>query len=73
MKLIIVDRSKPETYRRLKEKFADDLNVEVIWDRRTKQRRRNTAIGGPERRSRERRQLIKGFEGKDFIVIHVAK
>jgi hypothetical protein len=73
MKLIIVDRSKPETYRRLKEKFADELNVEVIWDRRTKQRRRNTATGGPERRSRERRQLIKGFDGKDYIVIHVAK
>ena len=73
MKLIIVDRSKPDTYRRLKEKFADDLNVEVIWDRRTKQRRRYTSIGGPERRSRDRRQLVKAFDGKDYIVIHVAR
>jgi hypothetical protein len=72
MKLIIVDRSKPETYRRLKEKFADDLNVEVIWDRRTRQRRRLSNTRGPERRSRERRQLVKAFKGKDYIVIHVA-
>ena len=71
MKLIIVDRSKPETFRRLKEKFADDLNVEVIWDRRTRQRRRFTTMGGPERRSRERRQLVKPYNGRDYIVIHV--
>jgi hypothetical protein len=72
MKLIIVDRSKPETFRRLKEKFADELNVEVIWDRRTRQRRRSSTMHGPERRSRERRQLVKPFNGKDYIVIHVA-
>ena len=71
MKLIIVDRSKPETYRRLKDKFADDLNVEVMWDRRTRQRRRMPNIAGPERRSRERRQLVKAYDGKDYIVIHV--
>jgi hypothetical protein len=72
MKLIIVDRLKPETYRRLKEKFADDLNVEVIMERRTRQRRRMPNTRGPERRSRERRQLVKPFNGKDYIVIHVA-
>jgi len=71
MKLIIVDRAKPETFRRLKEKFADELNVEVIWDRRTRQRRRMSNTRGPERRSRERRQLFKPFNGKDYIVIHV--
>ncbi len=71
MKLIIVDRSKPDTFARLKAKFADDLNVEVIWDRRTRQRRRMTNTRGPERRSRERRQLVKPFNGKDYIVIHV--
>ncbi|RPI57243.1 MAG: hypothetical protein EHM55_02500 [Acidobacteria bacterium] len=72
MKLIIVDRSKPDTFKRLKEKFADDLNVEVIWDRRTSQRRRTANMRGPERRSRERRQLVKPYNGKDYIVIHVA-
>ncbi len=72
MKLIIVDRTKPEVFKRLKEKFADDLNVEVIWDRRTRQRRRMANTRGPERRSRERRQLVKPYNGKDYIVIHVA-
>ena len=47
MKLIIVDRTKPEVFKRLKEKFADDLNVEVIWDRRTRQRRRMANTRGP--------------------------
>jgi hypothetical protein len=73
MKLIIVDRSKPETYRRLKDKFVDDLNVEVMWERRTNQRRRMADASGPERRSRDRRQLLKPFNGKDYIVIHVAR
>ena len=72
MKLSIVDRTKPEVFKRLKEKFADDLNVEVIWDRRTRQRRRMANTRGPERRSRERRQLVKAYDGKDYIVIHVA-
>ncbi len=72
MKLIIVDRSKPDTFRQLKEKFADDLNVEVIWDRRARQRRSVANGRGPERRSRERRQLVKSYNGKDYIVIHVA-
>lgn len=72
MKLIIVNREKPGTYTRLKQKFADDLNVEVLWDRRTRQRRRNPAHPGPERRYHERRQLNKPFNGKDYIVIHIA-
>jgi hypothetical protein len=49
------------------------LNVEVIWDRRTRNRRRLSTMRGPERRSRERRQLVKPFNGKDYIVIHVAR
>ena len=72
MKLIIVDRTKPEVFKRLKEKFADDLNVEVIWERRTRQRRRMANTRGPDRRSRARRQLVKAYDGKDYIVIHVA-
>lgn len=72
MRLIIVDRSKPETYERLKRTFADDINVQVIWERRTRDRRRTTDTRGPERRARERRQLDKGFNGRDYIVIYVA-
>lgn len=72
MKLIIVDRSKPETFDRLTRTFADELNVQVVWQRRTRQRRNTIVLRGPERRSGDRRRFSKGFAGRDYIVIHVA-
>jgi hypothetical protein len=72
MKLIIVDRSKPDTLFRLRNQFEDDLGVEVIFERRTRERRRNPLNRGPERRSRDRRKLTKPFNGKDYIVIYIA-
>jgi hypothetical protein len=71
MKLIIVDRKKPEAYKRLKRQFEDDLKVEVVWERRSRERRRMTGNRGPERRSRDRRKFAKSFDGKDFIVIYI--
>ena len=73
MKLIIVDRSKPETFARLTRTFADEINVQVVWQRRTRQRRSRVDARGPERRSRERREFSKGFGGRDYVVIHLAK
>jgi hypothetical protein len=73
MKLIIVDRSKPQTYERLKRQFEDDLNVEVLKDRRVRQRRSTGNDWGPERRSRERRRLAKAYGGRDYIVIHLSR
>ncbi|MEO5740359.1 MAG: hypothetical protein ABIS29_07175 [Vicinamibacterales bacterium] len=72
MKLIVVDRSKPEAYARLKKQFEDDLGVAVVFQRRTTQRRRNPLNRGPERRSRERRKFAKPFNGKDYVVIYIA-
>jgi len=72
MKLIVVDRRKAETYRRLTQKFADDPDVAVVFDRRVAQRRSRT-VAGPERRSRTRRRLVKDWAGKDYIVIQVAQ
>ena len=72
MKLIIVERSKPETYERLRKQFEDDLNVAVLRERRTKPRRNMAANRGPERRSRERRKFTKPFNGRDYLVIHIA-
>ena len=72
MKLIIVDRSKPEVFARLKKQFQDEIGVEVVFERRTRERRRNPRNAGPERRSRDRRQFAKPFNGKDFIVIYLA-
>ena len=73
MKLIIVDRSKPATYERLKKQFEDDLDVQVVKDRRAKQRRTVGNDWGPERRSRERRRLVKSFGKRDYIVIYISR
>ncbi|HEV3215204.1 MAG TPA: hypothetical protein VGZ27_05750 [Vicinamibacterales bacterium] len=70
MKLIIVDRSKFATYQRLLDKFSDDLNVRVIWDRRKNQIRQRAVPHTPERRSGDRRRLAKPWNGKDYIVIN---
>ena len=72
MKLIIVNRTKPEVYAKLKRQFEDQLGVHVLMERRTRQRRRNPQNLGPERRSRERRKFAKQFNGKDYIVIYIS-
>lgn len=74
MKLIIVDRTKFETFQRLKAKFIDDLNVEVIFERRTtKDRRQGKDNRGPERRSSsDRRRLSKAWNSRDYVVIQIA-
>lgn len=72
MKLIIVDRSKPDVYARLRKQFEDELGVQVVFERRTRERRRIVKHTGAERRSGDRRRLAKPFNGKDYIVIYVA-
>jgi hypothetical protein len=72
MKLIIVSRSKPAVFAKLKKQFEDDIGVEVLFERRTRERRRMPQNPGPERRTRDRRTLNKPFDGKAFIVIYVS-
>jgi hypothetical protein len=67
MKLIIVERSKTLTYRRLKELFVYEINVEVVFERR---RQRNGDSAGEL--ATERRRLSKPWNGRDYIVIHIA-
>jgi hypothetical protein len=71
MKLIIVERAKIATFRRLKQMFVDDLNVEVMYERRVRNRRQQSEQRGPERRAGERRRLSKGWNGREYIVIHI--
>jgi hypothetical protein len=66
MKLIIVHRSKVATYTRLREQFADDPNVKVIFEQR---KARQPNIDGS---ALERRHLAKSLDGRDYIVIHTA-
>lgn len=54
--VFVVARDRPDLYRYLSQTFADAKNVEVIWDRRTDERRRAAEIGARERRQRERRR-----------------
>jgi len=53
--LFIVSRDRPDLYRYLTQTFADAPNVEVLWDRRTRERRRTSDGVRAERRRGERR------------------
>jgi len=55
--VFVVARDRPDLYRYLSQTFADAKNVEVIWDRRTDERRRTAEGGARERRQHERRRL----------------
>ena len=54
--LFIVARDRSDLYRYLSQTFADAENVEVIFDRRSAERRELPTAANPERRRRERRQ-----------------
>ena len=72
MSLIIVERSKSLTYRRLSDKFTDAQNVKVIFDRRTTERREKERESDEERRSRsDRRRLVKRWNDKDYVVVNL--
>jgi [ribosomal protein S5]-alanine N-acetyltransferase len=71
MKLIMVARSRIATFARLREQFAREPNVRVMWDRRAQERRERTDDRVPERRTQERRRVVKPCDGQDCIVVHV--
>lgn len=73
MKLIVVDRTKLQTFQRLLGQFADEFNVKVLLDRRRKQIRKTQEPHAPDRRRAERRRLVKEpLQGRDYIVVHLA-
>ncbi|PYN18706.1 MAG: hypothetical protein DMD76_28920 [Candidatus Rokuibacteriota bacterium] len=53
--LFIVARDRSDLYRYLSQTFADAENVEVIFDRRSAERRELPTPNNPDRRRRERR------------------
>ena len=53
--LFIVSRDRADLYRYLSQTFADAKNVEVVWDRRAGERRRDPSTATPDRRRKERR------------------
>jgi hypothetical protein len=73
MKLIVVDRAKLQTFQRLTYQFAGARDVKVVLDRRVKQIRKQKIAGHyPERRTSDRRKLLKSWKGRDYIVVHLA-
>jgi hypothetical protein len=53
--VFVVARDRPDLYRYLSQTFADAKNVEVIWDRRTEERRRAADAPPRNRRQTDRR------------------
>ena len=54
--LFIVARDRPDLYRYLTQTFADADNVQVVWDRRTEDGRREGDAAGATRPQEERRR-----------------
>lgn len=70
MMLIVVERSKTDTFQSLTTQFAGNPNVRVIMDRRKGERRRRAADDRvPDRRVRDRRRGSHSFDGRDFFVV----
>ena len=56
-RLVIVRRGHFATYELLNRTFADDMSVQIVWDRRMGERRQTTdGPGNGERRSSDRRR-----------------
>ena len=58
--VFVVSRHHARLYDYLIERFQDDKKVEVILDRRVRERRNSSLASGPERRSAERREKRPG-------------
>jgi len=73
MKLVIVDRARIATFDRMRDLFANDPSVMVVWDRRVEAERRQQQVLSriPEQRLKERRAFTKSFGEGGFIVVDV--
>ena len=70
---IIVRRGAVERFNALSRKTAD-LNVEVSWDRRKKNRRTSNASTPVERRATDRRKAAPfTWDAADFVVVAPAQ
>ena len=65
MRLLIVDRHRPHVYERLLERFAEEPNVQVMFDRRS----RDTAPRPDERRLDEDDSRANLWDEGGYIVV----
>ena len=59
--LFIVSRNQPELFSRLARDFSEDKEVQVLLDRRVRERRQRPQADGPERRRAGRRRQPEGW------------
>jgi hypothetical protein len=72
LQLVIVKRDEFATFELLCRVFADDPDVRVVWDRRVGQRRRAAVQTSEERRSSDRRRLVKDWANLNYFVVRSA-
>jgi hypothetical protein len=75
MARMIVRRGCLDTFERLRQMFADDPEIQVVWDRRTGdrrvgERRRESRAESRDRRQNERRGIpAQSWMALDFVVV----
>ena len=75
MARMIVRRGCLDTFERLRKMFADDPEIEVVWDRRMGDRRAGERRRGPRPDSRDRRRsdrrgvVSHSWVSLDFVVV----
>ncbi len=68
--VFVVRRSQTDVYKMLKERFARDPDVRVVWDRRVGERRnRRRPVGRDQRRAERRGPQPSTWETFGFLVV----
>lgn len=71
--LFIVSREDPALYRLLKEEFADEPDVQVILDRRARERQPDASASGDDARAAERRcrpEIDERLHSLGWAIVH---
>lgn len=71
--LFIVARERPDILARMRERFANDLRIEVLLDRRHGERRASVIARVPERRGSDRRRPTKLVNNLSVYPVVVAQ
>jgi transcriptional regulator of acetoin/glycerol metabolism len=72
--LLIVRQNQFATFARLAQVFADEPNVRLIWDRRTRERRERSSSSSSERRRLDRRgEESATWARKDYLLLRVGE
>ena len=65
--LVIVARDRPELQEQLVQQFSSNPEVQVIPDRRTRERRQRSQLRLPDRRESDRRETVPDVLAKLWV------